>query len=127
MKKLREAVAGELLFVREAFRIAVHKRTSILKVSKVNRVNLVTEDGRQWNRDSGIQPGHENLGGSIAQAEPWDADVHPFLEEFEIAQKLLTQLNDLRQYRYRDRAKKFAAALPYLRLAAKELGLVGEV
>jgi len=120
---LRHLEVGDKLVVYEPAWNGKPSRLTYHTVTKVNRTNLVASDGRKWNRDAGVEPGYENRGGYQAHAEAWNEDMHPFLDEFTIAQKLLDRLNDLRQYRYRERAKLFAKALPYLKLAAKELGL----
>jgi hypothetical protein len=124
MKKLRDAVVGDKILVKEAhYNNRGRAPETLHTVTKVNRTNLIASDGRLWNRDHGHQPSDVNAGSYAASVEAWDEDVHPFREEFLRAQQLLTQLNDVRQYLYRDRSRKFAAALPYLKLAAKELGL----
>lgn len=123
MKKLRDAVVGDKIIVREARWDNRPRVETTHTIAKVNRVNLVASDGRLWNRDSGRESGSENQGGYVAEAEAWDEDMHPFLAEFLIASKVLSLLHDANQQRYRDRAKRYARALPYLKLAAKELGI----
>jgi predicted acyl esterase len=123
MKKLCDCVVGDKIVVSEASWNDKTRKQTIHTVAKVNRVNLVASDGRLWNRDYGHEPGSEKLGGYVATAEAWDEDVHPFLVEFNLAQKLIENLSRLNQYRNRERAKLFVKALPHLQLAAKELGL----
>jgi hypothetical protein len=113
-------VGAEVVIYEAAYHRKPQAKTRT-RVKAVHRVNLVTEDGRIWSRESGVAPKDPCIG-IFARAEPWDENHHPYEVDAEAARRLLYEIWQSTTPPKRRQSKTLAELLPTLQQLQEKLG-----